>query len=82
MGLMDEVKAESNPPRRNKMDEITEKLSKQDYKDFLDAMLDIRISQKALIRALQRRNIRIGTGTMSELRQQIIRQHGDNNDAA
>ena len=82
MGLMDEVKAESNPPRRNKMDEIAEKLSNEDYQEFLEAMLDVRISQKALIRALHRRNIRIGTGTMSELRQQIIRQHGDNNDVA
>lgn len=82
MGLMDEVKAESNPPRRNKLDEITEKLNDEDYQEFLEAMLDVRISQKALIRALQRRNIRIGTGTMSELRQQLIRQHGGNNDAA
>lgn len=82
MGLMDEVKAESNPPRRNKLDEITEKLNDEDYQDFLEAMLDVRISQKALIRALQRRNIRIGTGTMSELRQQLIRQHGGDNDAA
>jgi len=82
MGLMDEVKAESNPPRRNKLDEITEKLNDEDYQEFLEAMLDVRISQKALIRALQRRNIRIGTGTMSELRQQLIRQHGGDNDAA
>lgn len=82
MGLMDEVKAESNPPRRNKLDEITEKLNDEDYREFLEAMLDVRISQKALIRALQRRNIRIGTGTMSELRQQLIRQHGGDNDAA
>jgi len=79
---MDEVKAESNPPRRNKLDEITEKLNDEDYQEFLEAMLDVRISQKALIRALQRRNIRIGTGTMSELRQQLIRQHGGDNDAA
>ena len=82
MGLMDEVKSDSNPVRRNKMDEIKEKLNDEDYQDFLEAIFDVRISQKALIRALQRRNIRIGTGTMSELRQQIIRQHGDNNDAA
>lgn len=79
---MDEVKAESNPPRRNKLDEITEKLNDEDYQEFLEAMLDVRISQKALIRALQRRNIRIGTGTMSELRQQLIRRHGGDNDAA
>jgi len=82
MGLMDEVKAESNPVRRNKMDEIKEKLNDEDYQEFLEAIFDVRISQKALIRALQRRNIRIGTGTMSELRQQLIRQHGGDNDAA
>ena len=79
---MDEVKAESNPVRRNKMDEIKEKLNDEDYQEFLEAIFDVRISQKALIRALQRRNIRIGTGTMSELRQQLIRQHGGDNDAA
>lgn len=82
MGLMDEVKSDSNPVRRNKMDEIKEKLNDEDYQEFLEAILDVRISQKALIRALQRRNIRIGTGTMSELRQQLIRQHGGDNDAA
>lgn len=82
MGLMDEVKSDSNPVRRNKMDEIKEKLNDEDYQEFLEAIFDVRISQKALIRALQRRNIRIGTGTMSELRQQLIRQHGGDNDAA
>jgi hypothetical protein len=82
MGLMDEVKSESNPPRRNKLDEIMEKLTKEDYQEFVQAVLDVHISQKALIRALQRRGIRIGTGTMSEMRQQFIRENGDDNDAA
>ena len=79
---MDEVKSESHPARRNKMDEIREKLTEQDYKEFMEAILDERISQMALVRALQRRNIPIGKGTISEMRREFIRQHGGNNDAA
>lgn len=79
---MDEVKSESHPKRRNKMDEIKEKLTKQDYKEFIEAMVDVRISQMALVRALQRRGIPIGKGTISEMRREFIRQHGGDNDAA
>lgn len=82
MGLMDEVVAESNPPRRDKMDEIKEKLSKQDCQEFLEALLDVRISQMALVRALQRRGIHIGKGTISEMRRDFIAEHGGPNDAA
>ena len=82
MGLMDEVKAESHPPRRGKMDEIKEKLSKEDCRDFLDALLDVRISQMALVRALQRRGIHIGKGTISEMRRDFIRDNGGDDDAA
>lgn len=79
---MDEVKSESHPKRRNKMDEIKDKLTKQDYKEFIEAILDVRISQMALVRALQRRDIHIGKGTISEMRREFIRQHGGDNDAA
>lgn len=82
MGLMDEVKSDSNPVRRNKMDEIKDKLTKQDYQEFIQAMLDVRISQMALVRALQRRDIHIGKGTISEMRREYIRKHGGDNDAA
>jgi hypothetical protein len=82
MGLMDEVVAESNPPRRGKMDEIKEKLSKEDCQDFLDALVDTRISQMALVRALQRRGIHIGKGTISEMRRDFIRDNGGHDDAA
>jgi hypothetical protein len=72
---MDEVRAESNPPRRNKMDEIKATLSKKDCDDFLEALLDETISQMALVRALQRRGVHIGKGTISEMRRDFIRQH-------
>jgi hypothetical protein len=80
MGLMDEVVAESNPPRRGKMDEIKEKLTKQDCEEFLAALLDVRISQLALVRALQRRGIHIGKGTISEMRRDFIRDNGGSDD--
>lgn len=73
MGLLDEVRAESHPPRRNKMDEIRESLNEQDYEDFVAALQDIAISQRSLIRALNKRGVHIGTGTISELRRDFLR---------
>jgi hypothetical protein len=75
MGLMDEVRNESQPSRRNKMDEIREKLEEQDFFEFLEALMDPRISQSSLVRALQRRDIHIGKGTISEMRRQYINDH-------
>ena len=45
-------------------------------------MLDPRISQMALVRALQRRGIHIGKGTISEMRRDFIRDNGGDDDAA
>jgi hypothetical protein len=74
MGLMDEVFAESHPRRRNKMDEIREKLSEEDLAEFQAAMLDVRVSQMSIVRALQRRGIHVGKGTISEMRREFIRE--------
>ena len=82
MGLLKEVTDESHPRRRNKMDEIKEKLSKQDHKEFLEAMLDPRISQMALVRALQRRGVHVGKGTISEMRRDFIARNGGGDDVA
>jgi hypothetical protein len=79
MGLMDEVRDESYPPRRNKMDEIREKLSGQDLLDFLEALMDPRISQASLIHALRRRDVHISGGTMSAMRRQYVNEHRKQN---
>ena len=73
MGLLDEVRAESNPPRRTKLDEIKETLTEEDFEEFMVAMLDTQVSQMSLVRALQKRGIHIGTGTISELRRKLLR---------
>ena len=72
MGLLEEVKADSNPPRRNKLDDIRDTLNKQDFEEFMVAIVDVRVSQRSLIRALQKRGVHIGTGTISEMRRNLI----------
>lgn len=76
MGLLDEVKAESNPPRRNKMQEIRETLEADDFEDFKTALLDPTVSQMSIVRALQKRGVHIGKGTISEMRRDYVREHG------
>jgi len=73
MGLLDEVRAESHPPRRTKLDEIKDVLNEEDFGEFMVAMLDIHVSQMSLVRALQKRGIHIGSGTISELRRKLLR---------
>lgn len=73
MGLLDEVREESRPKRRTKLDEIREKLNDEDYAEFREAMLDTTISQMSLVRALAKRKVHIGAGTLSELRRAMIR---------
>lgn len=82
MGLMDEVFAESHPRRRNKMDEIREKLNEEDLAEFRAAMLDVRVSQMSIVRALQRRGIHVGKGTISEMRREFIRDNGGDHDVS
>lgn len=73
MGLMDEVRSELDKPMRSsKIEEIRSKLSDSDYKEFLVALGDIGISQAALRRALMRRDVRIGVGTISMMRRAFI----------
>jgi len=73
MGLLDEVRAESHPPRKTKLDEIRQVLGESDYDEFMVAMLDVRISQMSVVRALQKRGVHIGSGTISELRRKLLR---------
>lgn len=82
MGLIDEVRNESRPSRKNKMTEIIQCLSPEDLKDFQEALLDERLSQAAIVRALQRRGIHIGKGTISEMRREYIRVNGGDDDVA
>jgi hypothetical protein len=74
MGLMDDLQRELSAPRRTKWDEIKETLTPEEYKEFLEALDIPAISQAALRRALHKRGIRIGVGTISELRREHLRK--------
>jgi ribosomal protein L29 len=74
VGMMDELMGEVNTPRRNKWSEIQEKLDKKDFDEFCEALQEPKISQASLRRALAKRGVHIGTGTISELRRDYLRQ--------
>jgi len=69
MGLMDDIKADERPDApRTKRAELKQKLSPEDYDDFVKALNDPNISQAAIRRALAARNIHIASGTLSQMR--------------
>jgi hypothetical protein len=70
---MDDLLSDVVAPRRTKMTEIREKLEPKDLKEFIEALETPTISQAALRRALAKRGIRIGVGTISELRRDHLR---------
>ena len=73
MGLLDEVRANDyKHNRQSKIAEIKSKLTPEDYEEFVVAISDVTISQAALIRALQKRGIKIGTGTISNMRRDLL----------
>jgi len=73
MGLLDEVRANDyKHNRQSKIAEIKSKLAPEDYDEFVVAISDVTISQAALIRALQKRGIKIGTGTISNVRRDLL----------
>lgn len=75
MGFLEEVKIYGTSVRRSKMTEIQEKLSAEDYAEFLDVLGDYKVSQASIVKALQRRNIHIGKGTISEMRSAYINRN-------
>lgn len=82
MGFLEETRSETGRVYRGKIDEIKETLSKKDCADFMEALNDISISQAAIVRALQKRGVRIGTGTISNLRREVLSNRGDINDVS
>lgn len=82
MGFLEETRSETGRVYRNKVDEIKETLSKKDCADFMEALNDITISQAAIVRALQKRGIKIGNGTISNLRRELLSNRGDINDVS
>lgn len=69
MGLMDEISKQNRSIRfANKWEELETKLSPEDFKDFLAAINNPHISQAAIRRVLQGRGINVGSGTLSQMR--------------
>lgn len=74
MGFLDDARAESNAVRQNKIDVIKALLSEKDYKDFVAAMSDPTITNRAIMIALKKRGIHVGAGTMSHHRRELTKQ--------
>lgn len=74
MGFLDDARASSVRSYPNKIDQIKAVLSKKDYAEFMEAMLDPTISQVAITEALKKRGVHIGKGTISEHRRDLMRQ--------
>jgi hypothetical protein len=72
MGLMDEISKQDRSIRySSKLAELKDKLSPEDFADFMDAINNPRISQSAIRRVLQARGIMVGSGTLSRLRSEL-----------
>lgn len=72
MGLMDEISKQERSIRySSKLAELKDKLSPEDFADFMDAINNPRINQTAIRRVLQARGIMVGSGTLSRLRSEL-----------
>lgn len=72
MGLMDEIaKQEGSIRYSSKLAELKDKLSEEDFADFMAAINNPRINQTAIRRVLQARGIAVGSGTLSRLRSEL-----------
>jgi len=73
MGLMDEIKSDERAASpRTKRQELKDKLSPEDYDDFVKALNDPNISQAAIRRALAARGIHVASGTLSQMRSGVV----------
>lgn len=69
---MDEIQSDNNAIRyRNKWDEVKDKLSPEDFEDFVAAVKNPSINQAAIRRVLKSRGIHLGAGTISQMRNGI-----------
>jgi len=69
--FMTEVKSYKRTYRGGKLEEIKAKLGKDDWADFVKAMLDPMVPSVAIIKALERFGIKISTGGISTLRARL-----------
>jgi hypothetical protein len=69
--FMNEVKSYQRTYRGGKLEEIKSKLSKDDWADFVKAMLDPAVPSVAIIRALEKQGIKISTGGISNIRARL-----------
>ena len=69
--FMTEVKSYQRTYRGGKLEEIKAKLSKADWADFVQAMLDPAVPSVAIIRALDKHGIKISTGGISTIRARL-----------
>ena len=74
MGFLDDARVNSRREYPNKLDQIKAVLSDEDYEEFLQAMFDPTISQVAITKALQKRGVHIGKGTISEHRRELTQR--------
>jgi len=72
MGLMDEISKQDRSIRySSKLAELKDKLSPEDFAEFMAAINNPRINQTAIRRVLQARGIMVGSGTLSRLRSEL-----------
>lgn len=72
MGLMDEISKQDRSIRySSKLAELKDKLSPEDFAEFMVAINNPRINQTAIRRVLQARGIMVGSGTLSRLRSEL-----------
>ena len=72
MGLMDEINKQDRSIRySSKLAELKDKLSPEDFAEFMVAINNPRINQTAIRRVLQARGIMVGSGTLSRLRSEL-----------
>ena len=79
MGFLDEVRQEPGRVYRRRIDEIREKVSEQDYADFIEALANPQISISAICRALKKRGVNAAESTIRTERHNILEQ-GDSHD--
>jgi len=66
MGFLDDARSATH--KRvfpNKIDEIKRALSDEDFAEFVAAMQDPTISQRAIVETLKKRGVHMGQGTLS-----------------
>jgi len=78
MGFLDDARSATH--KRvfpNKIDEIKRALSDEEFAEFVAAMQDPTISQRAIVEALKKRGVHMGQGTLSYHRRFFLEKGDD-----